>query len=77
MSSLMYAVETRVISVADWNGLEAIVKMLKVSRKDKKPNDEVLKRANCRRTLKEKKGQISRTLYTQKWSTKAVTGGHY
>ena len=58
MSSLMYAAETRVISVADWKRLEAMIKMLKVSRKDKNTNDEVLKRANGRRTLKEnfKKG---------------------
>ena len=58
MSSLMYAAETWVISVADWKRLEAfelwaIRKMLKVSWKDKKTNEEVLKRANCQRTLKD------------------------
>ena len=57
MSTLMYAAETWVISKADWNRLEAfelwaLRKMLKVSWKDKKTNEEVLKRANYKRNLK-------------------------
>ena len=57
MSTLMYAAETWVISHADWKRLEAfelwaLRKMLKVSWRDKKTNEEVLRRANCKRTLK-------------------------
>ena len=57
MSSLMYAAETWIISNADWKRLEAfelwaLRKMLKVSWKDKKTNEEVLKRANCKRSLR-------------------------
>ena len=53
MSTLMYAAETWVISHADWKRLEALElwalrKMLKVSWRDKKTNEEVLRRANCK-----------------------------
>ena len=57
VSTLMYAAETWVINVADWKRLEAfelwaLRKMMKVSWKDKKTNEEVMKRANCKRSLK-------------------------
>ena len=58
MSTLMYAAETWVINLADWKRLEAfelwaLRKMMKVSWKDKKTNEEVMKRAKCKRSLKE------------------------
>ena len=58
MSTLMYAAETWVINMADWKRLEAfelwtLRKMMKVSWKDKKTNEEVMKRAKCKRSLKE------------------------
>ena len=57
VSTLMYAAETWVINVAEWKKLEAfelwaLRKMMKVSWKDKKTNEEVMKRANCKRSLK-------------------------
>ena len=57
ISTLMYAAETWTINVADWKKIEAfemwaLRKMLKISYQEHKTNEEVLKRAKHKRSLK-------------------------
>ena len=57
ISTLMYAAETWVINVADWKKIEAfemwaLRKMMKISYTEHKSNEEVLKMANHKRTIK-------------------------
>ena len=57
ISTLMYAAETWVINAADWKRIEAfemwaLRKMMKISYTEHMTNEEVLKKANHRRNLK-------------------------
>ena len=67
ISTLMYAAETWVINAADWKRIEAFEmwmyrKMMKVSYTEHKTNEEVLKKANAKRSLK-KEMMLRKTKY--------------